>query len=351
MGARLARLAMKLLVVTQAVDTEDPVLGFFVHWIEEFSKRVEHTEVICLKLGRSDLPKNVGIYSLGKERGAASRAAYAWRFLSLAWKLRNDYDAVFVHMNQEYILLAGWLWKLLGKRVYLWRNHYAGSLFTDVAAMFCTKVFCTSRYSYTARYKKAMLMPVGIDTDRFFPDARVARTSHSIFFLARMSPSKRPEMLIDALAMLAREGQTFTSSFVGSPLPQDEVYYEGLKEKVRALGLADRITFLPGVPNDQTPDLYRAHEVFVNASPSGMLDKTIFEAAASGCLVLVASVDIRKEPGGECYTFQDAADLAGRLKGFFRSSREERDMLSHTLVAMVGKNSLKALGTKIYNAF
>ena len=39
----------KLLIVTQAVDTEEPALGFFVRWIEELAKRVESVEVICLK--------------------------------------------------------------------------------------------------------------------------------------------------------------------------------------------------------------------------------------------------------------------------------------------------------------
>jgi len=303
---------MKLLIVTQAVDTEDPVLGFFVRWVEELAKHVERVEVICLTVGEFNFPKNVRVHSLGKEHGAASRAAYAWRFLSLAWRLRHDYDAVFVHMNQEYVLIAGWLWKLLGKRVYLWRNHYAGSWLTDIAAAFCTKVFCTSKYSYTAKYKKTVLMPVGVDTERFSPDARVERKPHSILFLARMSPSKRPEMLIDALAELAREGQTFTASFVGSPAPGDEPFYAGLKERALMLGFGDAVLFLPGVPNSETPDLYRAHEIFVNTSPSGMLDKTLFEAAASGCRVLAASKDFADMSGSESY-FDSSATLAEYL--------------------------------------
>ena len=36
---------MKLLIVTQAVDTEDPVLGFFVRWIEELGKHVESNQI------------------------------------------------------------------------------------------------------------------------------------------------------------------------------------------------------------------------------------------------------------------------------------------------------------------
>ena len=116
---------MKLFVVTQAVDSEDPVLGFFVRWVAELAKHFERIEVVCLKEGEHDLPKNVRVHSLGKPSSAKAtegtgaqlvlRFRYAVRFKLLAWRLRREYDAVFVHMNQEYVLLAGWLWKLLGK--------------------------------------------------------------------------------------------------------------------------------------------------------------------------------------------------------------------------------------------
>ena len=337
---------MKLLIVTQAVDTEDPVLGFFVRWIEEFAKHSEHIEVICLKEGRHALPGNVRVHSLGKEHGAVSRMTYAFRFLLLVWKLRHEYDAVFVHMNQEYILIAGLFWKLFKKRTYLWRNHYAGSWLTDAAALFCAKVFCTSQHSYTAKYKKTVLMPVGVDTERFSLDGRIARKPKTILFLARMAPSKRPEMVIDALAMLARDGVSFSATFVGSPLPQDEAYLEHLKERARPLSVAGRITFLPGVPNDQTPDLYRAHEVFVNASPSGMLDKTLFEAAACGALVLASSDDFR-EMAGDRFAFETPEGLSNALTKILAVSDAERTQDLATLARLAKIHSLSGLGARL----
>ncbi len=39
----------RILIVTQTVDTQDPVLGFFVRWIEEFAKHAEELTVICLE--------------------------------------------------------------------------------------------------------------------------------------------------------------------------------------------------------------------------------------------------------------------------------------------------------------
>lgn len=254
--------------------------------------------------------------------------------------MRNQYEAVFVHMNQEYVILGGWLWRLLGKNVYMWRNHYAGSWLTDAASYFCTKIFCTSTRSYTAKYKETVLMPVGVDTERFSLDVRVARQPRSILFLSRIAPSKRPEMLVDALASLHDE-VTFTASFVGSPLPQDEAYYESLKEKVRSLGLGQQVSFSLGVPNSQTPDLYRAHEIFVNTSPSGMLDKTIFEAAASGCVVLAASADFAMIAGADSH-FDSSAELAALLKKQLTSAMSAPDTAK-----LVEQNSLALLGRRL----
>ena len=114
---------MKLLIITQKVNKNDPVLGFFHRWIIEFAKYFEFVTVICLEMGEYDLPDNVKVLSLGKEE-RQSRLQYLIQFYWYARHERKNYDAVFVHMNQEYLILAGWLWRLVGKKVTMWRNHH-----------------------------------------------------------------------------------------------------------------------------------------------------------------------------------------------------------------------------------
>lgn len=333
---------MRLLFVTQVVDRNDAVLGAYHGWLTELAKRFEHIEVICLYEGEHTLPANVRVHSLGKEKGEAPSFVYAFRFLRLAWQLHSSYDTVFVHMNQEYLLLAGWLWKLLGKRMYLWRNHYAGSWLTDAAAWFCTSVFCTSTHSYTAKHKKTVLMPVGVDTERFHPNPAVIRTPRSILFLARMAPSKRPDMLVDALITLHAKGVEFTAAFYGSPLPQDEPYYRSLIERVEASGLVGIVGFHPAVANAETSSIYQQHEIFVNCSPSGMFDKTLFEAAVSNCLVLAASDDFA-ERMGESVHFTDADSLAERLGYHLELAAAERTAFLVKLKRIAGENALPQL--------
>src|SRR3989344_7209303 len=55
-----------LLILTQKVDRDDPVLGFFHGWLVEFARRFERITVVCLEEGVHSLPKNVEVLSLGK---------------------------------------------------------------------------------------------------------------------------------------------------------------------------------------------------------------------------------------------------------------------------------------------
>src|SRR3972149_5992145 len=102
---------MKLLFITQKVDKNDDVLGVYHRWIEELAKKAERIHVICLYKGRVEMPGNVEAHSLGKElpglprrgliKAGRSRLRYLWNFFRLIWKLRREYDVVFVHMNPE----------------------------------------------------------------------------------------------------------------------------------------------------------------------------------------------------------------------------------------------------------
>jgi glycosyltransferase involved in cell wall biosynthesis len=331
---------MRLLIVTQAVDTSDTTLGFFTEWLSEFAKRFESLTVVCLKKGPYHASLNVRVHSLGKER-RVSRIAYLLRFYAYAWRLRREYDAVLVHMNQEYVLLGGLLWKALGKTVYLWRNHYAGSFLTRIAGMLSKKVFYTSKFSYTARFPNAVRMPVGVDTSRFALRGG-ERTPRSVLFFARFAPSKHPELLLTALQALEREGVPFSASFYGSALPADESFRARL---AREAGNVAR--FYEGVPHADAPAIFAAHDIFVDPSASGMYNKTIFEAAASGCLVLAASRDLAKEVDARFTFAEDGSDLASKLRVLLELPENEKSRARAHMRSLAENHSLATLAARL----
>lgn len=331
---------MKLLVVTQAVDQDDPGLGFFHGWLEEFSKHAEKITVVCLKEGRHALPPNVVVLSLGKELGR-SRVTYLARFCSYIWRKRDEYDTVFVHMNQEYVLLAGLLWRMWGKKILLWRNHKKGSLPTDLAVALSRQVFYTSPDSYTAQFKKALKMPAGIDTDTFTPHPDVQKVPHSLLFLGRISPVKRVELFIKALHELKNTGETFTALIVGDPVnPEDFEYERNIRSLVNSLQLSRLVTFKKSVKNTDTVALYNGCAVYVNLTPSGSMDKTILEAMASGIVPVVSNTAFRGTLPAELIIPEpDARAIASALRQAMKSSCQFRDyaVREHSLKRLAGE--------------
>ncbi len=278
---------MRLLVVTQAVDRNDQALGFFHRWLVQFGQRFESVQVICLKEGEHDLPQNVSVHSLGKE-GGVSRIKYIWRFYRYIFSLRKEYDAVFVHMNQEYVLLGGKFWWLLRKHVVLWRNHKKGSFFTRVAVWRSQTVCYTSPEAYVAKFKKAVQMPIGIDTG-FFKLGLPPRED-SILFLGRFDAVKNPDIFLEAIENLRKNGVDVSVHVYGDPTPGRESYVREIKQRFANV---PNVFFHPSIPHEQTAELYRSHSLYVNITPSGSFDKTIGEAMASGCVVVVANEALR----------------------------------------------------------
>lgn len=321
---------VRLLICTQAIDLDDPVLGFFCHWVEEISKHSESVVVICLKEGRHNFPENVTIHSLGKEAlkpktyhlKPVAKLQYVIRFYRLMWKLRKEYDAVFVHMNQEYVLLGGKLWGLWGKRVVLWRNHKKGSFLTRLAGRYSHTVCYTSESAYVASFKNAVRMPIGIDTDFFKPN--ISSNPRSILSLGRLDPVKNAEVLVKALELLSNDGVKFTVDIYGDPTSGHEVYAHNIRSQMMASNLEGHVRMHAGITHSHTPNIYRSHALYVNLTPSGSFDKTIGEAMASGLIVIVANESLRGVIDDELIAEADSAESVSRALRTALTISEER---------------------------
>lgn len=353
---------MKLLILTQKVDKNDPVLGFFHNWILELASNFERLSVVCLQKGDYDLPPNVKVLSLDKENLTTNylllttklyKIKYIWNFYKYIWCLRKDYDAVFVHMNQEYVILGWKLWKLWGKKIYFWRNHPKGDFFTRLAVLVSNKVFCTSPQSFTARFRKTILMPVGIDASIFNAELRIKNqelSKKNILFLGRMDRIKRPNLLIEALDILHKKQIDFVCNLYGDPTSGSEEFYKSLTERVLELGLQEKVHFYAGVPNSQTPELYSSHEIFVNLTPAGSMDKTIVEASACGCLLVVANSSFRGSLD-ELFILEEveAQSLAEALQNLMNLNESEKEIKRQKLVEYAKGQSLEILIEKLMN--
>jgi len=337
---------MKILVITQKINKNDPILGFFHTWIEKLSQKFERVIVICLERGEYQLPDNVEVLSFGKEKGK-NKLKHLVLFFYFSLKNLFRYDAVFVHMNQEYVLMGGLIWKIFGKKIYLWRNHKIGDIFTDIAAELCDKIFCTSPHSYTAKFKKTILMPVGIDTDKFYPFKNTEiRRQNSVLFLGRFDPVKRVDLFVNALIILKNRGLDFEAKIYGDPTKGNEDYHKKLIAEIKN-NFGAEVEILGGIPNDLTPKIYNEHEIYVNLTRPGSFDKTILEAAACGTIAIMTNHSFENDKFSELETRGYAEDVADRIEYWLKADElvlsETRRLLqnfvkdNHSLQILINK--------------
>lgn len=339
---------MKILIFTQKVDSTDPILGFFHRWLEEFAKNYEKVTVVCLYKGTYNLPANVKVLSLGKEEGV-SRTKYITRFYHYIATEKNEYDKVFVHMNQEYALLGGIFWKLFSKPMYLWRNHPRGSMTTRIVVMFSHKVFCTSKDSFTAQFKKTQLMPIGIDTSFFKRDSTIQRNWNQVLYLGRISRIKNVDIIVKAFAEVVKSNPTAHLLVVGDVVSSDTRYLDEIKNMAIELSLGDRIQFQPAVSNAETVKYYNESGISINATESGSFDKTIGEAMACGQIVLTSNSGVTGQIDTRCiFKEKDISDLAQKLDAILALDNSQKEAIANSLQEYVKENhSLTKLLEKI----
>lgn len=334
---------MKILLLTQKVDRTDGVLGFFHRWIEEFARYAEVVHVVCLSEGEHDLPDNVHVHSLGKEKGTG-RLAYLWRFYRYIWTLRHDYDAVFVHMNQIYVVLGGLLWRLWGKRIGLWYMHKSVPITLRLAEKVTHDIFTGTTESFRLPSRKVTVTGHGIDVTAFAPkEAPRDDGLLQIVSIGRLSPVKDYETIIEAIDHLRKRGVEATLTIVGSAgTPEQGAYEADLKEQVRTRGLGEYVSFVGSVAHARIRQYLTEADVFVNMSHTGSLDKAVLEAMATETLVVTCNDPVRAMLGeyqGLLFVEKsDAGGLAERLSRIASLPSSERLKIGSALRTLVVEN-------------
>lgn len=348
---------MRLLIVTQKVEENDAILGFFHGWIAEFAKNCKSVIVICLEEGVHHLPENVKVLSLGKEK-RHSRFQYLSRFYHYIWQERKNYDAVFVHMNPEYVALGGLLWKCLGKKIGLWYAHGKISITLRIAEVISSKIFTSTPEGFRLKSNKVFIAGQGIDTDLFYPQEKNERGGKfRIISVGRISPSKDIATMIDAVAKLVSGGEQIQCEFIGEAgTSLQEKYFADMRQKVKEEGVGNIILFSGKIVNKDLPVRLRDADVFINAGLTGSLDKAAVEAMASGIPVVTCNEAIAGilDRHADMLTFpkNNAEVLAEKIGLIMHMNSDERKKIGNDLrVIAYRDHSLKGFVTKIVQQY
>jgi D-inositol-3-phosphate glycosyltransferase len=155
---------------------------------------------------------------------------------------------------------------------------------------------------YGADPGRTLVVPPGVDVDRFSPGDRTAARRATgvpedalvLLFVGRIQPLKAPDVLLDAAAHLLADDPGLRSRLrvrvIGAPSGSGLAAPRTLQERAEALGIADVVEFLPPQPPDRLAEHYRAADVTVVPSHSESFGLVALEAQACGTPVVAAAV-------------------------------------------------------------
>lgn len=324
---------IKLLILTQKVDKNDDVLGFFHRWIAEFAKHCEKVTVVCLQKGEYGLPENVKVLTLGKEKRPPARRCpevfgklkHVFNFYKHIIRERKNYDAVFVHMNPEYVVLGAPLWKLWGKKTALWYTHRQVNLKLRLAEKLVGKIFSASKESFRLPSRKLKVVGHGIDVEKFNVKRGGGEKGGKLRIVAvgRITRIKNLDTLIEAAAILKEKwGKGLSVKMAGAPAAEgDSEYLAELRKLVKEKGLEGEVVFSGAVPYGKIAEFYAEADASVNLCPTGGLDKAVLESMAAGLPVFTSNKGFAGYFGEYApkliFREGDARDLAAKITAVF----------------------------------
>ena len=187
---------------------------------------------------------------------------------------------------------------------------------------------------------KLRLIPEAVDHELFRPGDRAEAQRrlaqrHSIdrpfvLFVSSLWPYKNCEGLLRAFA-LARQDLGGRRLVVVGP-GRDKTYVGELRALADELGIADDVTWVGGVPLEETVDFYRAADVFVYPSHNETFGLTILEAMACGCPVVTSDCSAMPETAGGAAVLADPDDPSSIAAAALRACETAEELRAKGLV-------------------
>lgn len=350
---------MRLLLLNLVTDSEDPILGFTTAWIRALAREMDRLHVITMRAGHIEVPGNVRVYSVGKERSLSEphRALVFYRHL-LHLLHTERIDACFAHMIPVFSIMAAPLLRVHGIPLVTWYAHPKLTTTLKLAHHLSDRMVTSVASAYPYRQHKLTVIGQGIDTEMFAPDDTPPDDPPLILCAGRLSPVKDHGTLLLAAALLReRSQQPFRVVIIGKPEGPDAAdYIAQLQQHIDDLALHDLVHFAQPVPGYALPAWYRRCTVHVNLTPAGFGDKVAWESMSCGRPCLVANTGFRETLGSYAdrllFGYQDPTALADRLRWMLELPRNEQLAIGTYLRQQVLKlHSLDNLASKLAHVF
>ena len=179
---------------------------------------------------------------------------------------------------------------------------------------------------FKVRPESVHIVPLGVDTRRFRPGSTPRVPGRIVAVTSADSPLKGLSVLLRALAKLATERDVHLW-VVGTPS-------EATRGLVAQLSLADRVTFAPGLPDDEYARQLASAEIAVVPSLYEGFSLPAVEHMASGTPLVATRAGALPEVTGDGATLVppgDAEELAAALRRLHDSPSQRAELAQRAL--------------------
>ena len=206
------------------------------------------------------------------------------------------------------------------------------------------------------------VIPTGLELDRFDPEGfteenrkdvlssfGISPDSRVIVYVGRLAQEKALDIVVNGFADAIRQGADVHLLIVGGG--PDE---ERLKKMTEKLQMEDRIHVVGPRDASLVPSIYKSCDAFVSASLSETQGMTFIEALASGLPLFARRDDVLTDlliPEKTGWFFEDAADLAVKVKEFLKIPRQDVKAMREDCMEVVKKYSSDAFCESVLKVY
>ena len=179
----------------------------------------------------------------------------------------------------------------------------------------------------------------GIDAQNYTPDFS-PRTDNRILFVGRVTGEKQIDVLLKAMTLLPASLDAKLEIVGGGD------QFKNLQSMAETLGIADRVTFLGYVTDEELRDAYTRATVFAMPSIAELQSIATMEAMASALPVVAANAMalphlVHDGENGHLFRPGDAQDLADKLESVLTLPQDELDVLKNASLRIVASHDIQ----------
>jgi mannosyltransferase len=220
--------------------------------------------------------------------GMADLAQLWRRRTPLIWHARRNNEMIFGVLLRS----LGWPLKLVftsaAQRHHSWITRWLINRMDAIIA--------TSDISASFLKRDAIVIPHGVDTDRYAPPAARAAAfaeaglpgRYAIGCFGRVRAQKGTDVFVDAMCRLLPRYPDFSAVIVGGITAEQTGFADDLKTRIAAAGLQSRMIMTGELAIDALPRWYQRLTIYAFTSRNEGFGLTLIEAMAAGA-ALVAS--------------------------------------------------------------